>query len=305
MINSCIQTIFDLARGDSRVLTLVADIRTQVHEKLMTELPHQYIDYGIAESNMVASAAGLASCGKIPFLFTFENFLALRALEFIRNDVCAANLGVKLIGRSAGLTSSFLGLTHQATETLAVLRVMPNLRVVTPASPKEAAAATRFAYNHDGPVFLRVEGYNSPEIYDDEPHFEYGRGVTVRHGSDVTIITMGTIIQEAIRAAKLLHEESNLSLRIINIHSVKPIDEHIILSAAMETRAILVLEEHSIFGGLGSVVAEVIAENGVQVPFKRMGLSDFCRGCGSIEGIRELNNLTAKDIVKAVNSLIK
>lgn len=304
MRNASTNVVYELMKKDKNVMALTADNRNDIYDQIRTEYPENYIDYGIAESNMIASAAGLASCGKIPFLYTITNFMSMRAFEFIRNDVCAANQNVKFLGRSSGLVSSSMGSTHQGTEELALLRSLPNLLVITPATPLEAKQATYAAYDYDGPVYIRLEGFNEPELYDESYHFEIGKGTTLRQGKDVTVISTGSIVNEVIEAAKSLEKEFGITTRIINLSTLRPIDREIIQKAAKQTKVILTLEEHTVYGGLGSAVAEVLAESGYSVKFRRMGLEGFSKGCGNRAEMRELNGIASKNIIEVVKSFL-
>ncbi len=299
MRNAATQVVYDLVKQDKRVMALTADNRNEIYDRIRIEFPNQYMDYGIAEANMVGSAAGLASCGKIPFLYTITNFMSMRAFEFIRNDVCIGRQNVKFLGRSAGLVSSSMGPTHQGTEELALLRTLPNLLVITPASPIEAREAVKFAYAHNGPVYLRLEGFREPEMYEEDYKFTMGKGSVVRQGKDAAIIAMGSVIQEALQAAALLLEEG-ISVRVIDMPMVKPIDKELILNAVCETRFVITLEEHSIYGGLGSAAAECIAESGRPAVFIRMGLDCTASGCGNRADMREINHLSCRDIVEQI-----
>ncbi len=303
MRNASTQVVFDLIRRDRNVLAITADNRNEIFDAIRKEFPQQYIEYGIAEENMVASAAGLASCGKIPFLYTITNFMAMHAFEYIRNDVCVANQNVKFLGRSSGLTSSSMGPTHQGTEELAMLRTLPNIEVITPATPIEAQEATKYAYEHKGPVYIRLEGVNEPELFDDTYQFQMGKGHVLRDGQDICLIAMGSVINEGLAASKLL-QRRGLSVRIIDMPTLNPIDEALILEAAENTRGIITLEEHSIYGGLGGSVAEVLAEYGTGVKLKRLGLQGCAKGCGNRGEMRELNCLDATSIVRTVEELL-
>ena len=248
---------------------------------------------------MVASAAGLASCGKIPFLYTITDFMSLHALEFIRNDVCIANQNVKFLGRSSGLTSYTMGPTHQGTEELVILRTLPNLQVITPATPIEAREATRYAYEHEGPVYIRLEGRGETEHFDAGYRFVAGRGQVLREGNDVTVIAMGSIANEALEAAESLSNEK-IPVRVIEMPMVHPLDEKMVLQAAAETKGIVTLEEHSRIGGLGSAVAETLAESGVGIKFKRLGLDGCARGCGKRNWMRDYNGIGFTELSKTI-----
>lgn len=304
MRNASTQMVYNLAKRDRNVMALTADNSNEIYDKIKREMPGQYIDYGIAEENMVASAAGLASCGKIPFLYTITNFMSMHAFEFIRNDVCVANQNVKFLGRSSGLVSSSMGATHQGTEEVALLRTLPNMLVITPATPIEAREATRFAYHHRGSVYIRLEGFNEPELYGEDYQFSVGRGYVLRDGGDITVISMGSVVNEALSAAKKL-ESDGIRVRVINMPTVNPIDRDLIVAAAKETGHIITLEEHSIHGGLGSAVAEVLAESSLAVSFHRMGLDGCAKGCGNREAMREINGLASGNIMEKVREILQ
>ena len=303
MRNAATNVVYELIKKDFSVIAVTADNRNDIYDKIRREYPKQYIDYGIAEENMIASAAGMASCGKIPFLYTITNFMSMHAYEFICNDVCVANQNVKFLGRSAGLTSSSMGITHQGTEELALLRTLPNMLVITPASPIEAREATRFAYTYKGPVYIRLEGLNEQEIYTDTYQFEIGKGYVVRSGENATIIKNGSIINEALIAADILSTQG-FSLQVINMPMVKPIDRKV-LQKAINTGYIITLEEHSIYGGLGTAVAEELVEQHSNAKFTRMGLDCCAKGCGSRKEIRSANGIAADDIIKLLKYMCR
>ena len=304
MRNASTQMVYDLAKRDRNVMALTADNSNEIYDKIKREMPGQYIDYGIAEENMVASAAGLASCGKIPFLYTITNFMSMHAFEFIRNDVCIANQNVKFLGRSSGRVSSSMGATHQGTEEVALLRTLPHMLVITPATPIEAREATRFAYHHRGSVYIRLEGFNEPELYGEDYQFSVGRGYVLRDGKDITVISMGSVVNEVLSAAGKL-ESDGIRVRVINMPMVNPIDRDLIVAAAKETGHIITLEEHSIHGGLGSAVAEVLAESRLAVSFHRMGLDGCAKGCGNREAMREINGLASENIMEKVREILQ
>ncbi len=294
--------IYELLREDRRVMALTADGRNGIYERIRDEFPENYVDYGIAESNMIASAAGLAAAGKIPFVFGASTFLAMRAFEFIRNDVCIANQNVKMIGIFCGLCRGSWGATHQGTEELALLRGLPNLTVITPATPIEAREAVRFAYKHQGPVYLRLEASGEREYLDETNNFKPGKGICLRNGKDGTIITMGSIAGEALEVAEELSGRGK-EIRVISLSTLLPVDEEMVLSAAQETGRIVTLEEHSRFGGLGSTVAEILAENGCAVGFRRLGLEGCAHGCGDREFMRNENGIGRKALLEALEGL--
>lgn len=305
MRNMATRVVYDLVRNDKNVIAVTADNGNEIYEKIRGEYPSQYIDYGIAECNMVASAAGLADRGKVPFLYAVTNFMSMRAYEFIRNTVCVTNSNVKFIGRSSSMVTGTYGMTHQGTEDLALLRTLPNLLTITPATPIEAREATRFAYRHDGPVYIRVEAANEPEHFHDAYEFAPGRANTIRDGNDLTIIAMGSVINEAITAAKKAEEEMGVSVEVIDMPTVKPIDIDRIVDVVGRHKALITLEEHSIYGGLGSSVAEVIAENGLKTKFEMIGLISYPKGCGNRLDMRRMNKLDAQSVYDAIKKLVR
>lgn len=304
MRNAFIAALYDLTKRDERVVALVSDNGAIVYDQYRKDFPDHYINVGIAEANLVSVAAGLAHCGKIPFAYTIAGFLTMRAFEQIRNDVCLQRTNVKLVGIGAGFVYSNLGPTHHATIDLALMRSLPGMTVLSPADPLESRKATLAAAEREGPVYLRLATGGTPVLYKEDYDFQIGRGVTVRQGQDLTLIATGLMVQEALQAASEL-QENGISIRLINLHTIKPLDEEIILQAARETRAILTVEEHSIMGGLGSAVAEVLAEHAEGlVRFKRMGLRGvFPEGYGSYQDMKEMNGLSCKDIVREAKLL--
>jgi len=306
MRNAYLATLYNLARDNKDILALVADNGAIVYDKFRKDFPGQFLNFGIAEANMISVAAGLANCGKIPFCYTISSFLTMRAFEQIRVGLCLQNMNVKLAGIGAGFVYSNLGPTHHSTEDIAIMRALPNMTILSPSDPLEAGYITSAAAEIKGPVYIRLSVGGTPAVYKKEYNFQLGRAVTLREGDDLTIISSGGIIYEVLKAVEEL-EALNISVRLINMHTIKPLDEKAILKAAKETRAILTVEEHTIQGGLGSAVSEVISEN-VKVPlkFKRLGLNNaFPAGYGDYDEMKEMNHLSKKDIVKAVKDLLE
>ena len=294
MRNAYLDKLFELASKNNNVIALISDNGAIVYDKYRAAFPEQYMNLGIAEANMIAVAAGLASRGKIPFSYTIGSFLAYRAIEFIRNDVCYQNQNVKIVGIGSGYVYSNLGPTHHSTEDIGILRAMPNLTIFCPASPLESKKATQAAYEIIGPVYLRLGRNGEPEIYDTDYEFIPGRGIELRNGKDITLIGTGTTVYDLLKVSEFLNQEK-ISARVINIHTIKPFQD---------TGNILTVEEHSIYGGLGSAVAEVVAEKNLNVKFKRMGLTDFAKGYGSYQEVKETNGLGIDNIIKEVKSLL-
>lgn len=304
MRNASTKVVLQLLQKDRNVLAVTADNGNEIYEQIRRDYPEQYIDFGIAECNMVAASAGLAAAGKIPFLYAVTNFMSMRAYEFLRNLVCEPNYNVKLLGRSASMVTGTYGMTHQGTEDVALLRTLPNLLTITPATPIEAREATLFAYRHNGPVYIRLEAANEPELYGEDYQFSVGQGCVLRDGGDITVISMGSVVNEALSAAGKL-ESDGINVRIINMPMVNPIDRDLIVAAAKETGHIITLEEHSIHGGLGSAVAEVLAECGLAISFQRMGLNGCAKGCGNREAMRKINGLASGNVMEKVRESLQ
>ncbi len=305
MRNSYISALYELAKNDNNILALVADNGAIVFDKYRKDFPGRFVNFGIAEANMVSVAAGLAACGKIPFAYTISNFITMRAFEQVRNDVCLQAMNVKLVGIGCGFVYSNLGPTHHATEDITLMRALPNMTVLSPADPLEAKYITYAAAKIKGPVYIRLSVGGTPKIYEKEYVFKLGEAVTIKKGSDLTIIATGGIIYEILKAIPVL-EQAGISVRLLNMHTIKPIDEKAILLAAKQTQAIITVEEHTVSGGLGSAVAEVLAEHGAigKIRFKRMGLDNtFSKGYGSYDEMKETNGLSSKHIISQVKGL--
>lgn len=305
MRTAYLNELYNLSKENKNILALISDNGAIVYDRYKEDFPHQYYNFGISEANMVAAAAGLASCGKIPFAYTISNFLTMRAFEFVRNDVCMQKKNVKLVGTGAGFIYSSLGPTHHATEDLAIMSVLPNLTVFSPASPLEVKNVTIAAANMDGPVYIRLGTNKEPEIYEMDYGFNVGKGVILHEGKDITLVVTGSIAYDVLQAARELEPEG-IGVKVINIHTIKPIDKEILIKAAIETGAVITIEEHNVHGGLGGLVAEVLMEGGCgRVIFKRMGLLDsFCKGYGTHKELKELNGLSINDIKKTVTEVI-
>jgi len=259
----------------------------------------RFINMGIAEGNMMSVAAGLASCGKIPFASTFAIFAAGRAFEQIRNSICYPKLNVKICATHAGITVGEDGASHQAIEDLALMRSIPNMVVISPSDDVETEAAIRAITEYHGPCYVRLGRMGVNTINDNPDYkFEIGKAVTVREGKEATIIATGMMVDAALEAYNMLAEEG-IKVKVLNIHTIKPIDENAIIAAAKETGLIVTAEEHSILGGLGSAVAEVVTSN-YPVPVMRVGVKDTFGESGKPDELLKAYGLTADEIVKAV-----
>ncbi|MBZ9689159.1 transketolase family protein [Clostridium estertheticum] len=259
----------------------------------------RFINMGIAEGNMMSVAAGLATCGKIPFASTFAIFAAGRAFEQIRNSICYPKLNVKICATHAGITVGEDGASHQAVEDIALMRSIPNMVVISPSDNIETEAAIEAITKYNGPCYVRL-GRSGVHTINDKPDykFELGKAVTLREGKDATIIATGIMVDAALEAYNILAEEG-IKVKVLNIHTIKPIDEEAIIAAARKTGLIVTAEEHSIIGGLGSAVAEVVCSNH-PVPVMRVGIKDTFGESGKPDELLKAYGLTAEEIVKAL-----
>lgn len=289
---------------DKRIVVFDADLskstKTEIFKK---KYPERFFNMGIAEGNMMSVAAGIATCGKTAFASTFAVFAAGRAFEQIRNSICYPKLNVKIAATHAGLTVGEDGASHQSVEDIAIMRVLPNMTILCPADAVETRHAVKAAIEHEGPVYLRLGRLGVPALYDAEDYsFELGKGVTISDGSDVTIIATGMMVHAALEAVSLLRKDG-ITARVIDIHTIKPLDNELIIKAAIQTGAVVTAEEHSVIGGLGGAVAELLAEN-CPVPVLRVGVQDKFGKSGKPEKLLELYGLTAADIAEKAKSVV-
>lgn len=294
-----IETLFDLARSDDRIVLITGDLGFGVVEPFAARFPHQFLNVGVAEQNMTGIAAGMALSGKVVFTYSIGNFPSLRCLEQVRNDVCYHNANVKIISVGAGLGYGALGASHHATEDIAVMRALPNMTVLSPADDIEAKMATRAVVSHPGPAYLRLGRASEPAVHAKNRGFTIGKAIQVANGDDIALIATGSMVHVCMLAARVLAVKG-IQSRVLSMHTIKPLDEDAILSAANETDAIVTAEEHSKIGGLGSAVAEVLAERGTHVPFRRVALpSGFISEVGSQQYLRATYSLSAEGVAKA------
>ncbi|AGC69240.1 transketolase, C-terminal subunit [Thermoclostridium stercorarium subsp. stercorarium DSM 8532] len=289
--------------ADERIVVLDADLSKSTKTDLFKKkYPERHFNMGIAEAGMMCTAAGLASCGKIVFASSFAVFAAGRAFEMIRNSICYPNFNVKIGATHAGISVGEDGASHQAIEDIALMRSLPNMSIISPCDAVSTRFAVKAAIEKEGPVYLRFGRLAVPQIYDENATFEFGKGVLLRDGTDVTIIANGLMVQYALEAAKIL-EEQDISARVIDIHTIKPIDRDIILKAAKETGCIVTAEEHSVVGGLGSAVAEVVCSE-YPVPVKMVGIQDQFGKSGNPYELLKMYGLTAENIAaKAIEAM--
>ena len=292
----------ELAERDSRIVGLSADLAKSTKIGSFGErFPDRFFNFGIAEQNMFAAGAGMARAGLIPFISTFSAFASMRACEFLRTDICYQNLNCKIIATHGGTSFGPAGSTHHATEDLAIVRSFANLTVVVPADSVETAAAVRACMDMEGPVYLRLGRGFEPRVYETVDYdFEFGKAVEMRAGTDVTLIACGATVFHAVEAAKILEREEDLDVRVLNLHTIKPIDREAILTAVRQTRRIITFEDHNIYGGLGGAIAEVIAESGLGCAFQRVGIPDSYTVIGYPEDILNYYKLDTDGIIEKV-----
>ncbi len=279
---------------------LAAATKTGIFKKAF---PDRHIDCGIAECNMMGIAAGLATTGKIPFASTFAMFAAGRAYEQVRNAIGYPHLNVKIGATHAGLSVGEDGASHQCNEDIALMRTIPGMVVMCPSDDVEAKACVRAAIEHDGPVYIRF-GRLAVPVINDVPgyHFELGKGVTLRDGGDLTIVATGLMVDQSLQAADMLEAEG-IHARVINIHTIKPLDEALIVKAAKETGKIVTVEEHSVIGGLGSAVCEALCKE-YPAPVVRLGVQDTFGESGPAMQVLEKYGLDAKGIFRSIKEAL-
>lgn len=289
--------------NDERLVVLDADLSKSTKTDCFKKLyPERFINTGIAEGNMLTVAAGLSTCGKVVFASSFAMFAAGRAFEQIRNSIGYPNLNVKIGATHAGISVGEDGATHQCLEDMGIMRTIPNMTIINPADAAEARLAVKAAIDYNGPVYLRFGRLAVPTIFDENYKFEIGKGVTLADGKDLTIIATGLMVPYALEAKTIL-AEMGIDARVINIHTIKPIDAELIIKAAKETGAIVTAEEHNIIGGLGSAVAEVLCEN-CPVPMARVGTRDVFGRSGVPAKLFEIYGLDTKTIVEKAKEVL-
>jgi transketolase len=300
MRTAFIETLYALAEHDERIWLLTGDLGYSVLERFALRFPDRYVNVGVAEQNMTGIAAGLARSGKIVFTYSIANFPTLRCLEQIRNDVCYHQANVKVVAVGGGFAYGPLGYSHHGLEDLGIMRTLPHMTVIAPGDPAETQLATKAVVQWPGPCYLRIGKAGEPKVHEKEPPFELGKAITVRPGSDVTLISTGAILKETLATAELLARE-RIDARVLSMHTLKPLDKDAIQRAARETAAIVTVEEHNVIGGLGSAVAEVLAEMGApRLRFRRFGIPDSAsRDVGSQQYLRaQLGSLP--DLVRSL-----
>lgn len=292
--------LVELGKEHENLVVLDADLAAATKTGIFKKaFPERHIDCGIAESNMAGIAAGMSTCGYVPFMSSFAMFAAGRAYEQIRNSIGYPHLNVKIGATHAGISVGEDGATHQCNEDIALMRTIPGMVVINPCDDVEARAAVKAAYEYVGPCYLRFGRLAVPVVNDEVTyHFEIGKGVELRKGKDLTIIATGLCVSEALEAAKML-EKDGIDAQVINIHTIKPLDEELVIAAAKQTGRIYTVEEHSIIGGLGSAVAEVLAEK-CPTPLTRIGVRDRYGESGPAKDLLHKYELDAEGIYNRI-----
>lgn len=304
MRTAFVKELTALAEQDDRIFFITGDLGFGVLEDFAERFPNQYLNAGVAEQNMTGLAAGLAATGRTVFTYSIANFPTIRALEQVRNDVCYHDLSVKIVSVGGGLAYGSLGYSHHAVEDLAIMRSLPNMCVVAPGDPIEAAAATRALAATPGPAYLRLGKAGEPAVHAGPIDFQIGRALTVREGADATIIATGAMLHTAVAAAEEL-AAGGVDARVVSMHTLKPLDTGAILDAARETGGIVTVEEHIPTGGLYGAVAETLVAAGAPARVQRVSLpATIVREVGSQEYLRGLHGLTAPAIAAAARRLL-
>ena len=298
------KTLAELGRKNKDIVVLDADLscstQTQIFAK---EFPDRFFDIGISEQDLMTTAAGLSCTGKIPFVSTFAIFASGRAWEQVRNTICYSNLNVKIAATHGGITVGEDGASHQALEDISLMRSIPNMVVVVPADEKETIESIKFAASYKGPVYIRIARTNLPDVFGENYQFDYKKAVVMQEGNDVTLVTNGETLVEVLDCAKMLCEKG-ISVEVINVPVVKPLDGLTILKSAQKTNRVITVENHSIIGGLGSAVCEYLSEN-YPVKITRIGTNDEFGQSGNAKELMAHYGLNADRLAEKIIGLLK
>ena len=291
------ETLVKLGEENEKIVVLDADLAGATKTNLFAkEFPNRFFDMGIAEANMLGTAAGLATCEKIPYASTFAVFAAGRGYDQIRNSICYPNLNVKICATHAGITVGEDGATHQMLEDISLMRTLPNMIVISPSDDVQTRWVIQEISQIKGPVYVRLARLATPVIYKKEQKFEIGKAIQIGEGTDGTVFATGVMVAEAIKAQEELKQQG-IAIRVVDVHTIKPIDRKMILKCAKETKKLVSVEDHSIIGGLGSAISEVLTDE-YPVKLERMGMQDIFGKSGKAEDLMEYFGLTRKGIVK-------
>ena len=293
------EALADLGKKNEKIVVLDADLSSATKTNIFAkEFPERFLDMGIAEANMLGTAAGLATCGKIPYVSTFAAFAAGRAYDQIRCSVCYPKLNVKICVTHSGITVGEDGATHQMIEDISMMRTMPNMTVMTTSDDVETKWAVEEISKIEGPVYLRLARVKTNKIYEENQKFEIGKAIQIGEGTDATIFATGVTVEQALIAKEELHKQG-IEVRVVDMHTIKPIDKEMIIKCAKETKKLISVEDHSIIGGLGSAISEVLTEN-YPVKLKRIGIKDCFGRSGKAEELIKYFGIDSESIKKAV-----
>ncbi len=306
MRTAFIKTLTEIAAQDPQVMLVTGDLGFGVVLDFAKRFPKQFLNAGIAEQNIAGLSAGLALSGKVVFIYSIGNFPTLRCFEQVRNDICYHNANVKVVAIGCGCAYGALGSTHHATEDLAVMRALPQMTVLSPGDPVETEGAVRAAVSLQGPCYLRLGRAGEPVVHKGPVPFKVGKALMVRNGLDLTLIATGGMLCTAVNVADRLRDHE-VKVRVLSMHTIRPLDVDAVLTAARETGVVVTLEEHSIIGGLGGAVAEVLSESGLPgVSFKRLGLpSTFIKQVGDQDYLRKVHGLSEDGILTTLQQILE
>ena len=291
------EALLELGKENKDVVVLDADLSAATKTNMFAkEFKNRFFDMGIAEANMIGTAAGFATCGKIPYASTFAVFAAGRAYDQIRNSVCYPNLNVKICATHSGITVGEDGATHQMLEDISMMRTLPNMTVISTSDDIQTKWAVKEISKIKGPVYLRLARMKTAQIYDENDKFEIGKAIQIGEGIDATVFATGITVEQALIAKEKL-KEKGIDIRVVDVHTIKPIDKEMIIKCAKETKKLISIEDHSIIGGLGTAISEVLTE---QYPTKleRLGINDTFGKSGKAEELMKYFHITAEDIIK-------
>ena len=291
------EALLELGKENKDVVVLDADLSTATKTNMFAkEFKDRFFDMGIAEANMIGTAAGFATCGKIPYASTFAVFAAGRAYDQIRNSVCYPNLNVKICATHSGITVGEDGATHQMLEDISMMRTLPNMTVISTSDDIQTKWAVKEISKIKGPVYLRLARMKTAQIYDENDRFEIGKAIQIGEGTDATVFATGITVEQALIAKEKL-KEKGIDIRVIDIHTIKPIDKEMIIKCAKETKKLISIEDHSIIGGLGTAISEVLTEY-YPTKLERLGINDTFGKSGKSEELMKYFHITAEDIIK-------
>lgn len=306
MRTAFIKKLIEMAKKDKDIYLITADLGFSVFEEFKEMFPNRFINVGIAESAMIGIAAGLAIEGKKVYAYSIIPFITMRCFEQIRVDLCYQNLNVNLIGVGGGLSYGSSGATHHAIEDIAIMRALPNMKVICPGDPFEAENAIQEVINMEGPSFIRLNKNNEPRLYNEEKvEFHIGKGIKIFEGNDLSIITTGNMLEQAINISKTL-KLNGYSVKLISMHTIKPIDISLVNECISETKYLFTIEEHNLIGGLGSAISEIISTNTEKIKFKPFGIPDVYADCsGSRDYFRKKYEIDEESIFNIIINILQ